>query len=122
MKTPNRHMLRWQRAIQEYRGKMTIAHKSGDIHRNSDGLSRWEVANTSDNPAYVPAEAVPQITIEGINITDIGTEFCEEVRDYYKEKKNCHILTSLLDKDCKDTALVNLPDEIWKHLYSEGIF
>ncbi|MBW0553573.1 hypothetical protein O181_093288 [Austropuccinia psidii MF-1] len=26
MKTPNRHMLRWQIAIQEYRGNMTIAH------------------------------------------------------------------------------------------------
>lgn len=27
MKTPNRHMLRWQIAIQEYRGNMTIIHK-----------------------------------------------------------------------------------------------
>ncbi|MBW0579617.1 hypothetical protein O181_119332 [Austropuccinia psidii MF-1] len=26
MKTPNRHMLRWQIAIQEYRGNMTIVH------------------------------------------------------------------------------------------------
>ncbi|MBW0546824.1 hypothetical protein O181_086539 [Austropuccinia psidii MF-1] len=29
MKTPNTHMLIWQIAIQEYRGNMTIAHKSG---------------------------------------------------------------------------------------------
>ncbi|MBW0485308.1 hypothetical protein O181_025023 [Austropuccinia psidii MF-1] len=27
MKTPNRHMLRWQLAIQEYGGNMTIFHK-----------------------------------------------------------------------------------------------
>ncbi|MBW0525827.1 hypothetical protein O181_065542 [Austropuccinia psidii MF-1] len=40
MKTSNRHMLRWQIAIQEYRGNMTILHKTGNIHRNSDGLSR----------------------------------------------------------------------------------
>ncbi|MBW0546913.1 hypothetical protein O181_086628 [Austropuccinia psidii MF-1] len=40
MKTPNRHMLRWQIAIQEYRGNMTIVHKDGNIHKNSDGLSR----------------------------------------------------------------------------------
>ncbi|MBW0587257.1 hypothetical protein O181_126972 [Austropuccinia psidii MF-1] len=77
MKTPNRHMLRWQIAIQEYRGNMTMVHKAGKIHKNADGLSRWALANTPDNLAYVPLEAEPQITIEGINITDIGTKFFE---------------------------------------------
>ncbi|MBW0499758.1 hypothetical protein O181_039473 [Austropuccinia psidii MF-1] len=33
MKTPNRHMLRWQIAIQEYRGNRTIALKAGNIHK-----------------------------------------------------------------------------------------
>ncbi|MBW0563930.1 hypothetical protein O181_103645 [Austropuccinia psidii MF-1] len=80
MKTTNRHMLRWKIAIQEYRGNMTIVHKSGNNHKNYDVLSRWSLANTPDNPAYVPLEAGPQIPIEGINITDIGTEFFEEVR------------------------------------------
>ncbi|MBW0519701.1 hypothetical protein O181_059416 [Austropuccinia psidii MF-1] len=37
MKTPNRHMLRWQIAIEEYRGNMTIVHKDGNIHKNADG-------------------------------------------------------------------------------------
>ncbi|MBW0587253.1 hypothetical protein O181_126968 [Austropuccinia psidii MF-1] len=37
MKAPNRHMLRWKIAIQEYRGNMTIVHKSGNIHKNADG-------------------------------------------------------------------------------------
>ncbi|MBW0561655.1 hypothetical protein O181_101370 [Austropuccinia psidii MF-1] len=32
MKTPNRHILRWQIAIQEYRGNMTIFHKDWNIH------------------------------------------------------------------------------------------
>ncbi|MBW0573076.1 hypothetical protein O181_112791 [Austropuccinia psidii MF-1] len=54
MKTPNRHMLRWQIAIQEYRGNMTIVHKGGSIHKDADGLSRWELPNNTDNPAYVP--------------------------------------------------------------------
>ncbi|MBW0506810.1 hypothetical protein O181_046525, partial [Austropuccinia psidii MF-1] len=71
MKTANRHMLRWQIVIQDYRGNMTIAHKAGKIHKNSNGLSRWELANTPDNPAYVPMEAEPQIPIEVINITCI---------------------------------------------------
>ncbi|MBW0574421.1 hypothetical protein O181_114136 [Austropuccinia psidii MF-1] len=32
MKTPNRHMLRWQIAMQAYRGNMTIVHKDENIH------------------------------------------------------------------------------------------
>ncbi|MBW0534142.1 hypothetical protein O181_073857 [Austropuccinia psidii MF-1] len=83
---------------------------------------RWELANTPDNPAYVALEAEPQIPIEGINITDIGTKFFEEVRESYKQDNNCHILTSLLDKDCKDTSLVNALNEVWKNSYSEGRF
>ncbi|MBW0580409.1 hypothetical protein O181_120124 [Austropuccinia psidii MF-1] len=78
---------------------MTIVHKAENIHNNADGLSRWALSNTPDNPADVPLEAEPQIPIEGINITDIGTEFCEEVRQSYKQDKNCHILISLIDKD-----------------------
>ncbi|MBW0539188.1 hypothetical protein O181_078903 [Austropuccinia psidii MF-1] len=122
MQTPNRHILRWQIAIQEDRGNMTIAHKAGNIHKNGDGLSRWALANTPDNPVYVPLGAEPQILIEGINIIDIGTEFFEEVRESYKQDKNCHILTSLLYKYCNDTSLVNALDEVWKNSYSEGIF
>ncbi|MBW0536172.1 hypothetical protein O181_075887 [Austropuccinia psidii MF-1] len=106
MKTPDRHMLRWQIAIQEYGGNKNIAHNAGNIHKNADGLSRWTLANTPDNSAYVPLEEEPQIPIEGINITNIGTKFFEEVGESYNQKKNCHILTSLLDEDCKDTYLV----------------
>ncbi|MBW0525619.1 hypothetical protein O181_065334 [Austropuccinia psidii MF-1] len=101
---------------------MTIVHKKEHIHKNPDGLSRWELANTPDNPAYVPLEAEPQIPIEGINITDIGTEFIEEVRQSHKQDMNGHILTSVLDKDCNDTSLVNALDEVWKNCYSEGRF
>ncbi|MBW0531521.1 hypothetical protein O181_071236 [Austropuccinia psidii MF-1] len=87
MKTPNRHILRWQIAIQEHRGNMTIPHKAGNIHKNADGLSRWALANTPDSPAYVLLEKKPQIPIEGININDIGTEFFEEVRESYKQEQ-----------------------------------
>ncbi|MBW0511504.1 hypothetical protein O181_051219 [Austropuccinia psidii MF-1] len=101
---------------------MNIVHKAVNIHNNSDELSRRALANTPDNLAYVPLEAEPQIPIEGINITDIGTELFEEVRDSYKKENIFQILTSFLNKDCKDTALVNLLDEVWKNSYSEGIF
>ncbi|MBW0560950.1 hypothetical protein O181_100665 [Austropuccinia psidii MF-1] len=38
MKTPNIQKLIWQIAIQEYGVNITIAHKSGNIHKNADGL------------------------------------------------------------------------------------
>ena len=52
MKTPNKHMLRWQIAIQQYRGHMTRIHKAGAKHKNADGLSRWASPNTPYNPAW----------------------------------------------------------------------
>ncbi|MBW0529839.1 hypothetical protein O181_069554 [Austropuccinia psidii MF-1] len=115
-------MLRWAIALQEYRGNMTIVHKSGNIHKNADEISRWELANTPDSPAYVPLEGEPQIPISGINITDIGTEFFEEFRESHKKDKSFHILTSLYNKECKDASLFNALDEVWKNSYSEGRF
>ncbi|MBW0480974.1 hypothetical protein O181_020689 [Austropuccinia psidii MF-1] len=54
MKTTNRHMLRWQIAIQEYRGNMSIIYTEGKSRTNSDGLSRWPLDNVKSNPAYDP--------------------------------------------------------------------
>ncbi|MBW0505861.1 hypothetical protein O181_045576 [Austropuccinia psidii MF-1] len=115
-------MLRWQIAIQDYRGNITIAHKAGNIQKNSDGLSRWELPNSPDNLAYVPTDAEAQIPIEGINITDVGTEFFEEVIESYKKDKTCHIPTALLYKYCKDAAQANSLDDIWKTSYENGRF
>ncbi|MBW0476819.1 hypothetical protein O181_016534 [Austropuccinia psidii MF-1] len=115
-------MLRWKIAIQQYQGSMTLVLNAGNIHKNSDGLSRRQLANTPDNQAYVPLEEEPQIPIEESNITDVGTELLVEVRESYEQDKNCHIWTSLLDKDFKDTSLVNSLDEVSKNSYSEGRF
>ncbi|MBW0530665.1 hypothetical protein O181_070380 [Austropuccinia psidii MF-1] len=87
MKTPNRNMLRWQISIQEYRGNMTIVHKSGNICKTSDGSGRWVWANTPENPAWVPQE---EHHIEGICVTVIHTEFFNQVKESYKMDKNCH--------------------------------
>ncbi|MBW0584029.1 hypothetical protein O181_123744 [Austropuccinia psidii MF-1] len=66
MKTTNRHMLRWQIAIQEYRGNMTIIYKEGKSHTNADGLSRWPLANVKSNTAYDPevAAKIPSHSME----------------------------------------------------------
>ncbi|MBW0540874.1 hypothetical protein O181_080589 [Austropuccinia psidii MF-1] len=66
MKTTNRHMLRGQIAIQEYRGNMTIIYK-GKIHTNADGFSRWPLDNVKSNPAYDP-EVAAKITIHFMEI------------------------------------------------------
>ncbi|MBW0541879.1 hypothetical protein O181_081594 [Austropuccinia psidii MF-1] len=50
-------MLRWQIAIQEYRGNMNIIHKEGKSNTNADGLSRWPLDNVKSNPDYDPEVA-----------------------------------------------------------------
>ncbi|MBW0488076.1 hypothetical protein O181_027791 [Austropuccinia psidii MF-1] len=110
-------MLRWQIAIQEYRGNMTIVHKDGNIHKNAGGLSRWPLQNNIDNPAYVPEESSPQIHIEEISVTDLNTTFFEEGINSYTQDTNCTILCQLLTKDCKDNSLMHALDESWKKSY-----
>ncbi|MBW0484497.1 hypothetical protein O181_024212 [Austropuccinia psidii MF-1] len=98
---------------------MTIVHKSGNIHKNSDGLSMWALENTPENPAWVPQG---EHHIEGICVTDIGTEFFNKVRESYTMEKNCHILCQISMKDCKDPSLSSKIDEVWKKEYDEGRF
>ncbi|MBW0512993.1 hypothetical protein O181_052708 [Austropuccinia psidii MF-1] len=115
-------MLRWKIAIKEYRGNMTISHKDGNIHKNADGLGRWQLPNNIDKPAYVPEEASPQIPIEGISFKDLNTNLFEELRHSYTQDQNCSILCQLLNKDCKEDSLIHALDEVWKKSYDEGRF
>ncbi|MBW0570255.1 hypothetical protein O181_109970 [Austropuccinia psidii MF-1] len=77
MKTTNRHMPRWQIAIQEYRDNMTIIYKEGKSHTNADGLSRWPLDNVRSNPAYDP-EVAAKIPIHSMEIDRRKNfRFCE---------------------------------------------
>ncbi|MBW0492219.1 hypothetical protein O181_031934 [Austropuccinia psidii MF-1] len=98
---------------------MTIAHKSGNIYKNADGLSRWALENTHENPAWVPQE---ENHIEGICVTEIGTELFNQVKESYKMDKEFHILCQLLMKDFKDPSLSSKLYEVWKKAYDEGRF
>ncbi|MBW0561918.1 hypothetical protein O181_101633 [Austropuccinia psidii MF-1] len=115
-------MLRWQIAIQEYKGNITIVHKDGNIHKNEDGLSRWPLTNNIDNPASVSEEASPQIPIEGISVTDLNITFFEEVTNSYTQDNNGSILFQLLSTDCNENSLIHALDEIWKKSYDGGRF
>ncbi|MBW0501780.1 hypothetical protein O181_041495 [Austropuccinia psidii MF-1] len=110
-------MIRWKLSIQEYRGNMTIVHKDGNINKNEDGLRRWPLPNSIDNPAYVEEEASPQIPIEGISVIDLNTTFFEGLISSYTQDNNCSILFQLLIKDCKYSSLIHALDEIWKESY-----
>ncbi|MBW0555244.1 hypothetical protein O181_094959 [Austropuccinia psidii MF-1] len=107
-------MLRWKIAIQEYRGSIPIVRKDGNIHKSADGLNRWALGNTPENPAWVPQEEHHR---EGIFVTDIHTEFFSQVKESYKMEKNCNFLYQLLMKDCKDPSISSKIDEIWKKAY-----
>ncbi|MBW0554107.1 hypothetical protein O181_093822 [Austropuccinia psidii MF-1] len=93
-------MLRWKIAIQEYRENMNIAHKSGITNKNADGLSRWALENTPENPEWVPQE---EHHIEGICVTDIGRELLNKATESYQIDENFHILCQLLMKDRKES-------------------
>ena len=124
MKTPNRHMLRWQIAIQEYRANMTIQHRAGNIHKNADGLSRWPLPNDPSNPAYDPEEKEDdsRFPIMGIHVSSFKSEFFESVKEGYDKDRNAVILVNILSKSNKDSTLSNSLEEPWKKSYLEGRF
>ncbi|MBW0514503.1 hypothetical protein O181_054218 [Austropuccinia psidii MF-1] len=102
-------MLKWQIAIQEYRGNMTIFHV----------ISRWALAHTDEVPACVPQQ---EHHIKGIFVTAIGTELFNKVKESYKIDKSCHIFCPLLMKDFKYPSLSSKLDETYKKAYEEGSF
>ncbi|MBW0540989.1 hypothetical protein O181_080704 [Austropuccinia psidii MF-1] len=67
MQTSNRHTLRLQIAIQEYRVNITIIYKEGKSHTNADGLSRWPLDTIKSNSAYDP-EVAAKIPIHFMEI------------------------------------------------------
>ncbi|MBW0593567.1 hypothetical protein O181_133282 [Austropuccinia psidii MF-1] len=112
-------MLRYQIAIQEYRGNMSILHNYGNINKNADGLSRWPLPNDIENTTYVPEEASPQIPIEVISVPHWNSTFFEELRNSYTQDTNFSILFQLLNKESKENSLIHALDEVWKKSYDE---
>ncbi|MBW0552769.1 hypothetical protein O181_092484 [Austropuccinia psidii MF-1] len=106
-------MLRFQIAIQEYRVNMTIVHKSGNIHKNADGLRRRALANTPENPAWVPQR---EHHIEGICVTNkdrkdpsLSSKLDEVGKKEYDEER-FQLLDRILYHETKDTGVLALTD------------
>jgi hypothetical protein len=122
MKTPSRHMMQWQIAIQEWRGSMTRTHHNGVIHCNADGLSRWALPNDRDNPAFDEEELVREVPIMAIAVSGLATEFWDSVEASYKANKDTACLVALLKSKHVQQQLVEQLDKPWKAGFSAGRF
>lgn len=60
-KWTDRQLIRWQAAIQAYRGRITIRNRSGALNDNAGGSSRAPLPNDRSNPA---ADLDPDQSIE----------------------------------------------------------
>jgi hypothetical protein len=95
MTTPNRHMLRWQLAIQTHRGNMTIRHKAGKRHTNVDALSRFPLPNDDTNPAAdTGEEEYPSLRV--LSVVDLDQEFYDRIKRGYEKNDDAKLLRSIL--------------------------
>ena len=120
IKTPNRHMLRWMIAIQEYRPYMTITHRPGKLHNNADGLSRMALPNDSNNPAWEPDDIEKEIPVMGITIGDLSEEFFQDIASSYEGNTNTIKLIKILTQEKPDLALITTLEEPGRRYYEEG--
>ncbi|MBW0546756.1 hypothetical protein O181_086471 [Austropuccinia psidii MF-1] len=116
MNTTNRHMLRWQIAIQEYRGNMTIIYKEGKSHTNADGLSRWPLDNVKSNPAYDP-EVAAKIPI---NFMEIDRRRNFSVSEWAPGSGTLDI--QLLQQQYRSPELESQLEEPWLRAYNDKNF
>ncbi|MBW0586379.1 hypothetical protein O181_126094 [Austropuccinia psidii MF-1] len=107
MKTTNRHILRWQIAIQEYRGNMTIIYKEVSakipIHfmevdrRKNFRFSEWAPESGTLDSGNTDSEGT-ETPILGISSSELHNEFFSAVLKSYAKHKQCGILLQLLAK------------------------
>ncbi|MBW0577803.1 hypothetical protein O181_117518 [Austropuccinia psidii MF-1] len=67
-------MLRWQIAIQDYRGNTTIIYKEVKSHTHADGLSRWPLDNAKRTQYYDP-EVAAKISINFMKRIEIRPSY-----------------------------------------------
>lgn len=123
VKNPNRHMLRWQLAIQEHRGHMTIVHRPGVENKNADGLSRCALPNDSSNPA---ADLTDEVAlVYAISMVEMNDEWFKQIRAGYEEDENLsRVLTAVKANtpDALQAARVDQPRQILQELEQGRFF
>ncbi|MBW0497765.1 hypothetical protein O181_037480, partial [Austropuccinia psidii MF-1] len=98
MKTTNRHMLRWQIAIQEYTvaAKIPIHFMEIDRKRNFR-FSEWAPESGTPDSGNTYSEGT-ETPILGIGSSEVHTEFFNAVMKIYSKHKQCGILLQLLQQ------------------------
>lgn len=124
LKTPNRHMFRWQLAFQEYRGRITISHRPGLKHQNADCLSRHPMPNNKENPAGGPEDLGDANQVFGLHVIDLESEFHSDVALGYEKCKDLGIIIHVLshpDSPNKSGLILSLSDG-YRKLFNAGSF
>jgi len=126
LKTPSRHMLRWQLAIQEYRNGMTLVHRAGKQNQIADALSRAALPNDTANPAADLTDEIEKVSdndlsdnylpISSIMLLSIHNELFEFIKDSYSKDPIFSIVYNCLTNniDTPSVAIANLPAAIRK--------
>ncbi|MBW0581444.1 hypothetical protein O181_121159 [Austropuccinia psidii MF-1] len=106
MKTTNRHMLRLQIAIQEYRGiaaKIPIHFMEIDRKKNIR-FSKWAPENATFDSRNTDSEETAT-TILGISSSELHNDFFSAVLKSYANHKQCVILLQLLQQKYRSPEL-----------------
>ncbi|MBW0544418.1 hypothetical protein O181_084133 [Austropuccinia psidii MF-1] len=119
MKATKRHMLRWQRAIQEYRGNMTIIYKE-DRKKNSR-FSEWAPESGTPDSGDTDSEGT-ETPILGISSSELHNEFFNAVMNTYSKHKQCGILLQLLQQKYRTPELQYQLEEPWLRDYKDNKF
>ena len=123
VKNPNRHMLRWQIAIQEHRGQMTVVHRAGKENTNADGLSRCALPNDASNPAADLSDDMP--VIYAVAIVDMSDEWLRSVSAGMTQDTKLARIQQALRKqtpEAKKAAEVDLSADMLKDFQSGRFF
>lgn len=138
LKTPNRHMLRWQLALQEHWGRMKIIHRAGVAHANADGLSRMPLPNDESNPASdLTGDSAPYIhplewagftdatesVVSALSFVALPDQFYERLQASYSEDINFKaIYVALAEPDVPREDLLTKVDTKLRNDFNRGRF
>ncbi|MBW0542271.1 hypothetical protein O181_081986 [Austropuccinia psidii MF-1] len=117
MKTTNRHMLRWQIAIQEYRGSMTIIYK--EDRRRNFRFSEWAPGSGTLNSVNTDSEGT-ETPILRISSSELHNEFFSAVLKSYAKHKQCGRLLQLLQQKYTSLELESQLEEPWLRAYKDN--
>ncbi|MBW0563380.1 hypothetical protein O181_103095 [Austropuccinia psidii MF-1] len=129
IKTTNRHMLRWQIAIQEYRGNMNIIYKEAKVpihfmgidRRKNFRFSEWAPEIGTPDSGNTDSEGT-ETPILGISSSELHNEFFSAALNSYAKHKQCGILLQLLQQKYRSPELESQQDEPWLRAYKDNKF